>query len=330
MNVPEALIHLLAAAIHGRTVPFYASELDEAQWMSVLGAAAAQNIHTLVFDALPENVPDAVLDVWKKQTAKMERYNGRIAAVAAAQEETWRKLGLNYAMLKGISVASMYPRPEHRGSGDIDWCFGDDRSWNIALDLAGKHASDGVHTDSDGDVNYVWKGVMIEHHRDWTHLASRRKREKIGSPRIVDGRLGPEDVLLMQNAHILHHLSTSGIGMKQIADMTVAYEHYAGRYDMNEFVSRLEKSGLINWTALIHSVLVELTGISPSVLPVQPVLDDPDTDKIIRLIFSDGSFGTGGNQKLSRRFMRAALAMKYCPREVLSRYWYLITGRLKR
>lgn len=328
MNTAEALILLLDAAIHGKNAPIGASDVNEEQWGNILGAAAAQNVHTLLFDALPEGIPEAVMDVWRSQTGMVEQYNGRIAAVVAAQERTWKKLGLEYALMKGSSIASLYPHPEHRGSGDVDWYFADEESWKRALVLAEKNAEDGVHRDSDGDVNYIWKGVVVEHHRDWTHLSSKRNRVLAGPAHIIDGRLSPEDTLLMLNAHILHHLSTSGAGLKQFADMAVAYQRYSGLYDMESFAMRLRRLGLEKWTSLLHSVLLELTGISADILPVPPAEYGNDAGTVIRMVFGDGSFGLGKKRRFSGISAKFSLLMKYCPEELFARYWHLAAGRL--
>lgn len=329
MGIAEALIALLDAAIHGKDSPFDASVFDERQWRSILGGAAVQNIHTLIYDVLPEGIPEDVMEIWSGQVHQVEKVNRRIAAVAAAQEKVWNDRGLNYAMMKGLSVASLYPHPEHRGCGDIDWYFTDEKSWNEALELAEKNVPGGVNRDSDGDVNYTWNGVVIEHHRDWTHLSSRKNRLMAGNAHIECGRFGPEDVLLMLNAHILHHLSTSGIGLKQLADLAVAYEKYAGSYDEEHYSCRLKKLGLERWTALLHSVLVEITGAPSEVLPVTPIHYAPDVETVIRLVFCDGNFGMHrGKHRFGNMGMRINVLMKYCPREVVSRYWHLAAGRI--
>jgi len=327
MNTAEALVLLLDAAIHGKDSPFDASVMNEVQWGNVLGAAAAQNVHTLLFDVLPQGIPENVMEVWRAQTGLVEQYNRRIASVAAAQEKTWKHLGLRYAMLKGLSVASLYPHPEHRGSGDIDWYFADAGSWSRAFELAERNAERGVHRDSDGDMNYIWKGVVVEHHRDWSHLSSKRNRSLAGPPDIIDGRLSPEDTLLMLNAHILHHLSTSGAGLKQFADLAVAYQRYCGVYDMELLAVRLRGMGLEKWTALLHAVLLELTGISPESLPVPPAVYGPDTEAVLRMVFSDGSFGLGGKRRFNGVGRRISLLLCYSPREVAARYRRLISGR---
>lgn len=303
---------------------------DPGLWKMVMNTAAAQNIYSLLYDALPPDVPDDVMSIWTDHVKRIEQHNHWSGIIADAQEKTWKKHGMEYAMLKGSSISQLYAHPEHRGCGDIDWYFANDRDWNAALELARKNADSKIYYDSDGDVSYIWKGITIEHHHDWTHLSSRRSRRCLGKPSITDGRISPADSLIVLNAHILHHALTSGAGLKQFADLAMAYRNYMPHTDPQLLASRLEAVSLTKWTGLLHSALVEITGIDPGLLPVPACAPHKDTMKLLQLVANDGIFGRAKKHRYSGFQARFLLLVRYCPRECFARYLHLGAGLAKR
>jgi hypothetical protein len=148
-------------------------------------------------------------------------------------------------------------------------------------------------------------------------------------PASEDGRLSPEEELLMLNGHILHHMSVTGCGLRQFADLAAAYAAHQGKYDPETFSARMRKLGLGRWTALLHSALVELTGVDAECLPVPPAGRQADVDRIVRLVFTDGNFGLPKERRFSGFATRAFLFVRYCPGEFFARFFSLLRGRLK-
>jgi len=334
LNPVDAILALLRNVLWGTEILSGISGLDADAWNHVLGIAAAQGILVLLrdsVDSLPDGVrlSDDLLSRWDAQVSRNEARHALVRKVAEAQEGGWRKKGINYAMLKGLALAVMYSHPEHRACGDIDWYFPTDADWNQARLLAEKVTGGPVKYDSDGDVSYVWNNVVIEHHHGWSHLSSRKAAKLLSAPAIVDGKLAPEDELLMLNGHILHHIMVTGCGLRQFADLAVAYAHHDGKYDKTRYAERLDSLGLTKWTALLHSALVILTGIDENYLPVTPGGRKSDVDRMVRLVFADGNLGLAKKRRFSGVLSRAFLFMRYCPGEFVARYSGLLRGRLK-
>lgn len=334
MNTVETILALLRNVLWGTELPSGTETPDPDGWNHILGVAAAQGIASLLHDALaalPEDVrvPEGVLALWKKHADANESRFRLLAKVADAQEAGWKEKGIPYAMLKGLALAGMYRHPAHRLCGDIDWYFPSTEAWDDAYKLAEKVTGGHLRPDSDGDVSYVWNGVVIEHHRSWSHLSSRKAKRLLGVPAIEDGRLSPEDELLMLNGHVLHHMTVTGCGLKQFADLAVAYAAHQGKYDREVFAARVKSLGLGKWTALLHAALVELTGVDAGCLPVAPAGRQADVDRIVRLVFADGNFGLPKERRFSGFTSRAFLFLRYCPAEFFARYCSLLRGRLK-
>ncbi len=332
-NAPHTLqtmLSLLRKALWNTEIDYGAFSSDPGLWRTVLNASASQSIYSLIYDVLPDTVPKDVMNVWQDHVGRIEYFNMLTERIVATQEETWKKYGLDYALLKGISLSHLYPKPTHRGCGDIDWFFSNPDDWNKALEIVRRNIDGDITVDSDGDISYFWKGLTIEHHRDWTSLSSRRFRRILGRPHITDGRLEPMDTLITLNAHILHHILTGSIGIKQFADLAMAYSRYMPVIDRNELVSTLERLSMTKWTALLHTVLTELTGISPDLLPVAPNAPQKHADRLFEMVIRDGSFGNGKRLRLAGIPARVLLLVRYCPRECAARYLYLTTGLIKK
>jgi len=296
-----------AAAVGGRVK--ISDNLSREDWEQILGICAAQRIHTFVYDALPEcNIPEDIRSLWESQVKANEKASELVNAIVNAQEEAWKKRGLKYALLKGPAVSALYPKPSHRHCGDIDWWFEDEDSWQTALELAKKNAEGRIHTDSDGDINYVFKGVVIEHHRDWTHLSSRKLRWIVGNPKVLEGRLGPEDTLLSLICHILHHLAWDGVNLKQVVDIAIAYQRYEGQYDKQQFSSKLKKLGLTRLVSLLDSIITDRD------------CNSKNCKRFLSILL----------EARPSLFSRMKLMWYLSPRECLARYYYLFSGRIHR
>jgi len=329
-NTYATMLALLGKVLWDNNLDYSAFAHDPGLWKMVMNTAAAQNIYSLLYDALPCDVPDDVLAIWTDHVKRIEQHNHWTEIIANAQEKAWKNHRLEYAMLKGSSISQLYKHPEHRGCGDIDWYFTNEKDWKTALEIAKKNADSKIYFDSDGDISYIWKGITVEHHHDWTHLSSRRSRRHLGKPSITDGRISPIDSLIVLNAHILHHALTSGAGLKQFADLAMAYRTFMPLTNVSELVSRLEAISLTRWTGLLHAALVEITGIDSSLLPVPASASHKDTMKLLHLVANDGIFGRAKKHRYSGFSARFMLLVRYCPRECFARYFHLGVGLIKR
>jgi len=305
--------------------------MDNEQWQYLLGVLAAQNVHTLVYDVLPAAlISPGVREIWENQVKAVEKHNALVESIAAAQEAAWKKANLDYALIKGPAIATLYPFPTHRGAGDIDWFFANAESWSKAKEIAARNAESHVTTDSDGDINYTFHSVVIEHHRDWSHLSSRRLRRIAGAPTVSNGCLSPEDTILSLECHILHHLAFKGLCLKQFADLSIALKRYDGQYSRERLEARFSELGLVRWTRLLHSTLIRLTGLPAEYVPTLYDVPEKDIRRLISVIMSDGVGTQGRHRSLTVAMRRILLMLKYGGREGVARYYFLVLGRLDR
>lgn len=276
--------------------------LDETEWEDLYRIACKQTVQGVVFEGigkLPEVwcPPRKVLAKWLLTIERLAQEATRMEKRILEQACWWKQKGLTAILLKGQGIATMYLKPERRVSGDIDWYFPYPQEWMLACRMAeGKGCA--IETDSDGDIHYTWIDTLVEHHRHWENLSSPFQKSYLKELEKSEGYvdwegtkvLAPISNLLQLNTHILKHALVLGIGLRQLCDLAMAYRYYAGCYDTEKLRLQLKRLGLLKWTSLLHTVLVEVIGLPLQYLPY-PLERQSDTDTLVRQIWKDGNLG---------------------------------------
>ena len=177
----------------------------------------------------------------------------------------------------------------------------------------------------DGSGSFVWEGIDIELHGRLLDLRSSEKlvREApcggFEPTPLADGLRvpSPEITALLLNAHILKHALGKGIGLRQLCDLAMFYHSMfeaAGTGDcgtngcgearsegINEYVSGgfgervrelYRKAGILKWSTLLHSYLVEVIGLPEYELPYSETL--VAVEPLRRIVDAGGNFGQHG------------------------------------
>jgi len=224
----------------------------------------------------------------------------------------WSGMGLDACVLKGLESAALYPVPEHRQCGDVDWYFPSQGQRCKANSWAMANGS-GVGKDSDGCLHYSLGGVLMEH-----HLL----------------RIDPSDkaqVLGMYIMHIQKHAMVMGIGFRHFCDVALAYRRFSGQYQPDALKETLSRGGALRWSALMDAFLVRELGLDERFLPLSDwrVVPDADVDRLLDLVIEDGNFGLQKKNRMSGFFRRFALFMRYSPSEFFRRWLFLAAGRMR-
>lgn len=281
--------------------------LSEQEWLKMFQYACNHTVEAVIYDGLvllPNELlpPRALLLKWTVRIDQIERYNEKMNIVIAEQQKFFSASGLRPVLQKGQGVARCYLNPKHRVCGDIDWCFeGDD--YSKAEDLL-RDRGVGIVLEANYSMSYQWNGVHIEHHRKLFDISSPFKRsylkklterfrnryqiERFAETDVII--LPPELQLLQVNAHILKHLLSFGIGLRQICDAARLYYTYADQVDGDELKKIYQKVGILKWIHLLHIVLVEFLGMPKEYLPF-PYPADKNAEVMLNEIWYSGNFG---------------------------------------
>ena len=97
---------------------------DVTKSQRILKEAEKQAVTALVLDAMDKRgvkLPEEVVVDYLLYSLQVEQDNKQLNAAVWALDSLFTKNGINYAIVKGQAVGSLYPNPLLRQSGDIDF-----------------------------------------------------------------------------------------------------------------------------------------------------------------------------------------------------------------
>ncbi|WP_293943091.1 MULTISPECIES: nucleotidyltransferase domain-containing protein [unclassified Sphingobacterium] len=293
-------------------------------WHKIYRYAINHTIEGLIYDSfsfLEENQlpPQSLRLKWAVRVDQIERHNAKMNSVIAEQFTTFSAHGIRPILQKGQGVASYYRVPNHRISGDIDFCFEEDGYTKARNFLKENHPS---FQDTAGfSLDYDWRGIHIEHHKRTFDFRSPLKKKYLNQllkkyehakqSLVINGvqvrLLAPELQLLQVNIHILKHLITYGIGLRQFCDSARLYYTVSSQINNEALHQIYEKTGILKWIHLLHKLLVENLGLPKNKLPF-PYPDDLEVDWMFDEVWYSGNFGFNDerfeNSKTAKLFAR--------------------------
>lgn len=293
---------ILLKLLRGEQIPAQSPEMWEeihlqASRQAVLGIAFDGALRAASGELASLGVSEELEQHWRGEIERIEAACVRVEKVAAAQQLAWEKREIDALILKGLTVAGMYPVPRHRMPGDIDWWFPSEEDWTKARAVVEENSLTPVF-DSDGDFHYKLSGVFVEHHRKGLEAE------------------GPAGVLLYLSEHILRHAMVFGVGLKQVLDYCVALNFYEGLYERDEYLALAASRGLTRWTALLEDL-----GAGTM---------NRDVRNFLELVERDGNFGFGKKRRWSGLWARLGLFLRVAPGRLLQVWGGLVRGRLRR
>lgn len=210
----------------------------------------------------------------------------------------------DYLVVKGQVVASFYPDPLLRQSGDIDF-FCDDIHFPKALDEIRKAWEiKPEQSGSDHHVHLVHNGITLEGHfslisfysskknEAWKELLSQEKRHFVNVGNSTIPTLSPTLHVFYVFMHLYHHLLELGIGLRQFCDLAVLLHACHGQIDMGRLGQLLESMGMARAYRACGSVLVDYLGLPSSELGYSLTSNDCRYGKrILKVVLYRGNMG---------------------------------------
>ena len=319
-RVYQAFTVLLQASLWNTGVTLRgAFPLSEKEWQSLFDFARYQAMTPILYDAVRripiELSPGPVLVAkWLVAANQTEILNKHTAKVTEEVRDIWTKRGINAVVLKGLEAAKLYPVPEHRTNGDVDWFFNNGNDWENARAWA-EETGAVISFDSDGCLHYTYKDVLMDHH----HLD-------------IDDQ-DKAELLAMYNLHILKHVMVMGVGIRQFCDIALAYKAFRGQYSVGHLRETLVREKALKWTALLNAFLVYELGLDEGNLPdIQDAdwmfVSHRDIQRLRNLVIGDGNFGLGKGNRFSGFWSRTRLFLKYSGSRYAKRWLGLFWGHL--
>ena len=242
-------------------------------WEAVLECAVRQEVNAICYEAVKALPADrqpsfALMMKWDVSAqAIREMYSLRLKAAS----EVCNILGANGirpVMLKGLTLAPLYPEPSERESADVDILTFHDRA--KADDVMRSH---GIEVTGDGHhTSFKYNGILFENHGTdvkWDFNFRRSDYRVLGflDRHAADALPGPEGFMMLPPAvtavflvkHLKQHLRWNvKVNVKQFTDLALLLRANPGILD--DVLSGLKSVGLRHFGKTMMRVSEKVTG----------------------------------------------------------------------
>ena len=303
----ETFLQLLRSGLWDRPLEdVTAFSITKEEWRLVYAESERQTVQGLCYLGLrylPDEYypPQSIVSQWMSATIAIKEVNEKVRTVTATVCEKLNKVGVTPVLMKGQAVAKYYEQPSLRSCGDIDLYISDNQQFEVASSLLESEQIP-FRRAADGSVSFELNEVEVELHRDLIDVQRPRSKrlfsllmeeEPFRTMRLIDDVEmkvpSPLITLLMLNAHIMKHVFTVGIGLRQFCDLARAYHILNEQYDHVKYASVIQELGLAKWSAQLHGLLTQYFGLSIEELPYKS--ETVDSSRLIHKVFEWGNFG---------------------------------------
>lgn len=306
-QLKDIFFQLLRIGLWGEGKLTLKRPMDIDDWNTIRKFAANHTVEGIIYDSFPfleehQLPPQSLRLKWAVRVDQIERHNAKMNSVIAEQFTVFSKSGLRPILLKGQGVAACYRIPSHRTCGDIDWYF-DNNGYALAREFI-KEKNIIFNDSASFSLNYDWKTIHIEHHKKLFDIQSpfkitylnnlknkyRDQQQSLSITGVPVHILASELQLLQVNGHILKHMLSFGIGLRQLCDSARLYFTLHSQINKDALQQMYRKSGILKWIQLLHKILVEYLGL-PSIAIPFPYPETLRADWMLDEIWYSGNFG---------------------------------------
>jgi len=318
------LFEILRSELWGTSLSF--SQLSHNEFEELMEMAGEQTVTGLVGDCLIKNgvklEREDALGLYAKMKA-IEKANARVNENLVSFVNFMERKEIDYIIVKGQVVGSLYPNPNARMSGDVDLYFVGDNYTKIkglVEQRLGKQLSklsDGKH------VEFEVNGVIFELHNKLSRLATRKHQEYWDQ--MIDNAIlkGTDTVTIAgkeiktlsatYNAlyifvHLFYHMTASGVGLRQLCDWAMVLSNNVNvnpnlnpnkksSLNREDLGGSLKELGYLKAYKAMGAFLVEYLGLPEEKFPF--ALTDKDrkwVETIKKNILKRGNFGRSGRK----------------------------------
>lgn len=299
---------------HTDAAPSFISEID---WQELLSFAKKQTVIGIYLQGIQRlgdvaNRPseDDVMD-WMGEYTKIVRRNTKTDDAVAWLAKFMQSNDIGFFVFKGQTVASYYPTPEIRTSGDVDF-YVFKKDWDRAKSLLEKEVT--ITDDHSGQhLEFTKDGVPFEMHyhtavfasgskqRYWDELIESYFNEVLDHAKINDVEvptLPPTLNSIYLFVHIYHHFLKEGIALRQFIDWMMFFEAKHDELVVSELTAKLERLGLLRAFKAFGAILTEVLGMETKFFPYSLTDNDKKyVNRILAIVLRYGNFGKYGRKE---------------------------------
>lgn len=255
----------------------------------------------------------------------------------------FKKAGLDVMFLKGATTARLYPQPQLRVFGDIDfYMYGDDQKSIQALKGLGIKTEEYFNHHTQASFN----GVLLENHYDFldrdNHQGNLLLDDELKRLAITEGHQYPfrfenpevdnayamsptmNAIFLMR--HMAAHFFSETVALRMLYDWALFQKKNGNEVDWNKVIGLYKKAGMSKFPGVIQGILSSKLGLTIPGCPIEPIYGK-DMEGIWKSIIE--SPASNPYKKNSIRFLlfeaRLFIANRWKHRLVFENesYWFL-------
>ena len=295
MRSRQIFLAMLRAVISTETLTDKEKEMfeaaTEAEWKEVLAMGEMQKVTAVMFEALKNHpdilVPDFVRGYLKQKAYQVSmRYYQMISCVRQIVS-LLNEQNIDYYLLKGVGLSTMYPKEEIRSFGDVDIYIPKKQDLDKAQKIFTDRECQVEHTFSDCHTVYIYKGqgTVCEVEVHWKLTANfnngdiDQKLEEIyrqadGTdymvvrPMMTEVKVLPATLnALHLLAHMLQHFMSSGFGMKLFCDWSAFWQKHGNEVEVEKFLGWIKELRLEKFLYAVTGVCEMYLGLSREKCP---------------------------------------------------------------
>ncbi len=282
-NYFEIILALLRCELWGEELK---CSINADDMVEVMHLARDIQINGLVSDVIVRNeLPvgeDAAMEAFgtkRRHEKKSVAMNVEVAKFALFLN----KRDLPYMIMKGQTLAALYPHPLARSCGDIDF-YCPPESYNKVQEMIENRLGIVMtHNLSEIHDNFDIEGFQFEmhsmltrfsygpHQRYWDNLTREilaREQTSVNINGCEVSTIPPELNMIFVFSHLLEHLVENGIGLKQLCDWTMVLHHYHHQVDAVVLEQHLKKLGILKAYRRMGAWVVQNLGLPEQEFPL--------------------------------------------------------------
>lgn len=314
-TVEQQYFELLRAALWGKKV----SIDGEIDWEGVLQIAKFQSNVVLLAD-LASRMPDGnkpSADMLGKMQSLMRNNlfrQMRLGQILAPALKLLREHDIEPVVLKGFGLAALYPNPTLRQIGDIDLFVGIanfHEACTLLRTLPGSY-NWGDEVDVGRHYNIEFGQYSLEVHRVsadienaklYPHYAAMEQEGLIDHPQRIEFEgleisiPSKEFVVFFTFYHAWHHYLETGVGWRQLSDITMALHSYHGQLDLEKLRKWINTMRVMKPWQTFGYLLVECLGLPEAEMPFYDASCRKKAKKLYGQIMKEGNFKRANNFK---------------------------------
>lgn len=305
-RLEELLFKFLRSELWGE---YFDQELSAKEGADVLKLAMEQTVSGLVFNAMVTSQVQLDRKVIFRSLALQKKIKQQNELVSQNMVDFNRRMTsshIDLVVMKGQTLGALYPHPEMRMSGDVDFLIKDryedikeniEHILSVSLPDLNKYEKEAAFT-----IN----GVLYELHTYLITFGSARSNnywEQIVSDSwgnkcnidILNEKvriLPPTIYAVYVFLHLFFHFIREGVALRQFCDWAVLLNHYYQEIDVLQLEEILVKLNMLKGYKAFGSILVNYLGLPAEKFPFSIEKKDRKWEqKIICDVFQGGNFG---------------------------------------